>query len=292
MLRDSHFCGVKYGVFDIDQLQSELCTVKESQRVGRQLAISGDGVHALEQFVLAKYYLTNQVYRHKVRLITDQMLIRAVRLGIEVDQIEELAGIYAYDGSPEFAAKYTKWDDRLFLLRFGGEEFRGKYCFDLLRRLNERRLLKRVYKPKPLRELPADCRDALSRISDPRSKKGRDDLESALSVKISENVGQHVDSRLVVVHAYTIKSLRQEGAGDEGGILVDESPRPPKTFEERSALFRSISKGFSEGFVEVYAPVSYDTPCSRSELLKKLEGPITDVISTFLEAGGGKNGDA
>ena len=44
--------------------------------------VSADGVHALEQFVLAKYYLTAQVYSHRVRLVTDQMVVRAITLGV------------------------------------------------------------------------------------------------------------------------------------------------------------------------------------------------------------------
>ena len=63
------------------------------------LAISVDGLHTLEQFVLAKYYMTTQVYRHRLRLITDQMIERAISLGIEEDKIGWLKTLYSYDGS-------------------------------------------------------------------------------------------------------------------------------------------------------------------------------------------------
>src|ERR1019366_3390468 len=66
LLRDSYFCGVKYGVYDLQQLHKELQVVEDPSQ-GKQLMISSDGVHALEQFVLAKYYLTAQVYSHRVR---------------------------------------------------------------------------------------------------------------------------------------------------------------------------------------------------------------------------------
>jgi HD superfamily phosphohydrolase len=56
--------------------------------------ISENGVFALEQFVLAKYYIATQVYRHKIRLITDQMIVRAITLGITKDTIEELYTLY------------------------------------------------------------------------------------------------------------------------------------------------------------------------------------------------------
>ena len=80
LLRDSYFCGVKYGVFDLQQLHREF-TVVSDPTDGKHLMITAHGVNALEQFVLAKHYLTAQVYKHRVRLITDQMIVRAIVLG-------------------------------------------------------------------------------------------------------------------------------------------------------------------------------------------------------------------
>jgi HD superfamily phosphohydrolase len=80
LLRDSHFCGVKYGVYDLDRL---IGTLHSETGRSPSLAVSEDGVHSLEQFVLAKYYLTTQVY-HRARLITDQMITRGLILGITV----------------------------------------------------------------------------------------------------------------------------------------------------------------------------------------------------------------
>lgn len=82
LLRDSYFCGVRYGLYDIERLLN--CMVVHDDGEDRFLAISKDGIHVLEQFVLAKYYMTTQVYRHRIRLITDEMIGRAISLGIEV----------------------------------------------------------------------------------------------------------------------------------------------------------------------------------------------------------------
>jgi len=85
LLRDSHFTGVKYGIYDQERLRNTLRVHQDGEE--RVLAISIDGLHTLEQFVLAKYYMTTQVYRHRIRLITDQMIARAISLGIEEDKI-------------------------------------------------------------------------------------------------------------------------------------------------------------------------------------------------------------
>jgi len=293
LLRDSHFCGVKYGVFDVEQLQRELCTLEDPESGGKQLAISSDGIHALEQFVLAKYYLTTQVYRHKVRLITDQMLIRAIRLGIEVDEIQELHDLYTYDRSPDFLANYTRWDDARFLLTFGDDKLRGTQCHGVLRRLVERRLLKQVYRAR-LDELPAESRDGLSRISEPSRKGPRDAAERAVLERMKTIAAEALEPdqpQLVIVHAYTIKSVREASAGDEGPILVQQRSGPPTTFHDESALFRSITEGMSEEFIEVYAPVRYGTDHEMRGLLKKLFEPISEALTTLYQPEGAKDGN-
>jgi len=138
LLRDSLYAGVNYGVFDIHQLQrSLLCETLESQR---ELVIRADGVHAVEQFVLAKYYLTTMVYRHKVRLISDQMIVRAIILGIEKDKNRDLQRLYTFKPSPAFYDNFLKWNDARFLLKFGADGKRNAKCSELLKRLTDRPL--------------------------------------------------------------------------------------------------------------------------------------------------------
>ncbi len=290
LLRDSYFCGVKYGVFDLHQLHRQFQVMEDPADGSKQLGVDPDGIHALEQFVLAKYYLTTQVYRHRVRLVTDEMLLRAISLGIEIDKIEELRKLYAWDSSEGFLQNYIAWDDRRFLLTFGGDEkLKDKYCFKILNNLHERRLLKRVFF-KRVAEFPEPCRDPVSRISEPAQKEVRSRVEEALSVRISEQLGRDLDRRLVIVHAYTIKSVGGFSRSDEGRLLVAGRPEP-KTFDEESALFRSIGEGFSEAFVEVYAPVSYETDQERRVLQDKVRESIMETLCMFFQEGGGTDGN-
>src|SRR5438552_11387087 len=110
--------------------------VLEGNEDEEELMIDQDGIHAIEQFVLAKYYLTTNVYRHKVRLITDQMIVRAIVLGIEKDGNPELKKLYAFDGSNTFVQDYTAWDDARFLGAFSAKE--DSRCGQMLKCLRER----------------------------------------------------------------------------------------------------------------------------------------------------------
>lgn len=87
LLRDSYFAGVKYGIYDQGRLRNTLQRVSDASD-DLVLGIAIDGIHSLEQFVLAKYYMTTQVYRHRIRLITDAMITRAITVGIKNDGIK------------------------------------------------------------------------------------------------------------------------------------------------------------------------------------------------------------
>lgn len=54
--------------------------------------------------------MTQQVYRHRVRSISEAMIVRGIKLAIR-DGNEELKQIYQHDGTSEFIEKYTEYHD-------------------------------------------------------------------------------------------------------------------------------------------------------------------------------------
>src|SRR5439155_580258 len=81
LLRDSHYCGVDYGRFDIDKLIESAQLVQTTD--GEHLAFHKDGMFAVERLLLARYHMHRQVYGHRTRIATDEMLIRAILFGVE-----------------------------------------------------------------------------------------------------------------------------------------------------------------------------------------------------------------
>jgi hypothetical protein len=73
LIRDSHHCGVDYGIFDSKRLIESL-TVVEGYTGGLELSIDAEGVHALEALIMARYYMFTQVYYHKTRRIYDHYI--------------------------------------------------------------------------------------------------------------------------------------------------------------------------------------------------------------------------
>jgi HD superfamily phosphohydrolase len=282
-LRDTYFCGVKYGIFDLQQLHREL-QVADDPTQGKQLMISADGVHALEQFVLAKYYLTAQVYSHRVRLITDQMVVRAIKLGIEEDQNEELGRLYRYDGSEAFVRNYMQWDDSRFLLAFDNPTLKGTYCHEIVERLRSRHLLKQLF-DSAVSQLPESCQEFVRDITKPKHLRLRRALEQKLATVIQDN-GIPLKckckdaSNLVVVNSFTLKSARLQSRDDEGPILVRKGAEKT-TFEEASDLFRSIDEKMVRPQFAICAPVEYNNPAERRSIQVKLHDPILRCLDEF-----------
>lgn len=79
LLRDSHFAGVTYGMYDLQRLMACEQIVRGPE--GPVLGMDAHGVHALEGLLLARYHLFHQVYFHKTPPAFEYYLERAIADG-------------------------------------------------------------------------------------------------------------------------------------------------------------------------------------------------------------------
>jgi len=107
--RDSYFAGVEYGKFDLDKVIESMTPV-ELGRDGTQLGIKEEGIYAIEQILLAKYHMNVQVYQHRIRRITDAMLVRGVEFALE-EGVEDVENIYRFDNDSEYLSNFIRYDD-------------------------------------------------------------------------------------------------------------------------------------------------------------------------------------
>jgi len=68
-------------------------------------------------------------------------------------------------------------------------------------------------------------------------------------------------------------------------VARDSGPRP---FEQESALFASINEGYTEGYVEVYAPASWDTDTDKKRIRRTVSKPIRERIEALLSRQSGE----
>lgn len=237
--------------------------------------IDPDGIHTIEQFVLAKYYLTRNVYRHKVRLISDQMIVRAIMLGVEVDQYPELVELYAFDDSEAFVKKYLTWDDARFMQAFAAPHL--PKCGSLLQRLIERRLLKRVFTRK-VRDFREDVRELVMALGKKENDAVRAAIEMEVASLLSSQFKMEIDPAFVIAHSFSVRSVRESSRNDEAGILVATSP--PRTFESESTLFASINEAYIDQYVQMYAPVAWPTAAEKNKHCRHAKEGIQEAIES------------
>jgi HD superfamily phosphohydrolase len=80
LLRDSLMTGVKYGIYDLEWIIKSLEIDPENDR----LYISAGGLHAVEDYLQARYYMFRQVYFHRTLRSAEAVLRSLFRRALEL----------------------------------------------------------------------------------------------------------------------------------------------------------------------------------------------------------------
>jgi HD superfamily phosphohydrolase len=142
LLRDAYFAGVKYGQYELEQI-IESCRIYKAEGGATTLVMSSAGIYALEQLLLARYHMTQQVYQHRVSLISDQMIIRGITLAIKEGNVK-MKDLYQYDENDKenFIQRYLNYhDEKLIDILRNGKQKKAREIFN---RLYHRELFKMV----------------------------------------------------------------------------------------------------------------------------------------------------
>lgn len=99
LLRDSLYCGVRYGSFDLERLLYTAVLLRTPE--GPRLGVHESGIHALEAFVLARYYMFAQVYFNVTSKVLELHLRRffeslGVRWARTADRFLEQDDVWVY----------------------------------------------------------------------------------------------------------------------------------------------------------------------------------------------------
>jgi HD superfamily phosphohydrolase len=156
LLRDSFQTGVRYGYFDAEWLIHSLRLVESDG--DWELAIEQrKGTHAAEAYVLARYYMYQQVYHHKTSRAADAHVRKILKRA--TDLLNKGAEIPVTGSLRKLLVDYEKFsredhyqlDDTTLLFAFKSwETTKDPILSDLCQRLNRRRLFKTIDLPGPL----------------------------------------------------------------------------------------------------------------------------------------------
>jgi uncharacterized protein len=80
LLRDSLMTGAKYGLYDLEWIINALQIDEDGDRI----YVAARGVHAVEEYLLARYYMFRQVYFHRTLRSAEAVLRSALRRALEL----------------------------------------------------------------------------------------------------------------------------------------------------------------------------------------------------------------
>ena len=209
LLRDAHYCGVTYGKYDLNRFVSTLTVYKHNNQL--QLAIERGGIQALEEFVLARYFMFIQVYFHKTRRYLDKALVNSLK------------SILPEGKYPDDIYEYLKWDDNRVLNLISESQNPSPMAF------KERAIMTCVYESK-----------AHAEKSDVQNMK-------LIFKLLKEAFGERVlyDSVDKGAHKLTPTLLSPNDDSGKGIMIVDDKTNEVKNIMEESIILGSIVKPIS-----------------------------------------------
>lgn len=276
LLRDSYFTGVKYGEYDLEKvIESFLIDTNETESA---LAISSKGIYALEQLLLARYHMTQQVYWHRVSLISNEMIIRGISLAIDGNNEEEIERLYQYDEKDKnrFIQNYLKYYDEK-LIEFLRDCKEQKTC-EIFNRLYERRLFKMVAELRLKDETDMRVKRRLIGMTDDKTGEQQSKKEKEIADLLK------VDADYVIIKSLQI---RNPNYGSRSYIL---NPDAIKIFDEKQGVLRDMNDYTSELYfsrpstdeassesLQVYAPRD-DWHLMKKQHKFDLESDIQNIL--------------
>jgi len=296
LMRDSYFAGVKYGMFDLPKVVESMVKIDDG------LGIKEEGVFAVEQMLLASYHMREQVYRHRVRRITDAMLVEGLSRAVESKRLTEaakenpilnIAGIYKYSrDNAEYLQHYMRfYDDKILSLLsdpvWGKEPF-----YPLFKRLKERRLLKELLSEK------------LIRFEDDRILRGKikKEIESRdIKLLMVENIYNTllglpefsqdfgITNELIIVDLESTKSpvydLWEQYISGRGQEIIVKRGQITGSFMDESKVFAPPPPEDERTRISVYLPLDNTDTEKRTKIRERWREPIKQAIREALYHG-------
>lgn len=147
LLRDAYYTGTKYGEFDIDRIMRTMRPT--TQGIGFDIR----GMHAVEDYIVSRYQMYQQVYFHPVsrgmEVILEHLLHRVKELQQSQNVVEEgfVGPLFRplFNDQPLSVSDYLRLDDHVFMTYINiWQDHPDQILSDLAQRFLQRRPLKSI----------------------------------------------------------------------------------------------------------------------------------------------------
>jgi HD superfamily phosphohydrolase len=166
LLRDAESTGVIYGRFELERL------IRVMRPAGDRIVVKKSGIHTIEQYLLARYFMYTQVYLHHVTIGADILIEKILRRAKECYQDgrlryvpDALTGFFEGRASLTSIEQYLKLDDVTLLYAFRQwTEEPDMILSDLSQRILHRKLFKSIPILEITDNLKQEIMDAFQRL--------------------------------------------------------------------------------------------------------------------------------
>jgi uncharacterized protein len=250
--RDSYFAGVRYGIFDVEKVIESFSPVAIGSDI-TTLGINEEGIHAVEQLLLAKYHMNAQVYRHRIRRITDAMLVRGIELAYQ-EGLTELKEIFEVRDSDEFVQNYTKYNDdvltRIILTKSKGP------ANEYFRRIVDRSLMKEVF----------SVNIDISVFSDPvvitnisNLTNDQTDTIAKEASKLYSTKDNEIPEKMIIIDKQTISNptFKSPGVKIDSDTIMVQTKQGRGSFPQVSDIFRNAGVDPKKNLLSIYLPLDW-----------------------------------
>ncbi len=272
--RDSYFAGVKYGSFDLDKIIDSLIKIEISSKEN-ELGINEDGIHSIEQLLLAKYHMNIQVYKHRIRRITDAMLVKGVEYAIN-ENIKEVNDLVKFKDSVDYLNKYVKYKDYhlIELIIHESEDLAKEY----LERISQRKLFKQIFKIEINQENFNDSillRNVL---------KASNEQLSNIAYEVSHIIDVPQDFIIIDKQTNSNPTFKNYSVDiNMQGIMVKNSKSQKKFLSDVSEIFQNPSIDPTRQLLYIYAPLDkISVQSERQTFILRKHDEILNAIGDVL----------
>jgi hypothetical protein len=273
LLRDCHYTGVKYGIFDLDRLVNTVCKADRERRI----AFEEGAALAIEQMILARFFMQEQVYLHKTRVLADAMAIRAATLAMECEPVAQRR--FSFDEIMMNLDGYLSFDDESLTRSI--VESTCADARDLMLGLRNRRLLHSVVKLTLDKEqMPSeDLRIGISGMSKSHQELRRVESEFA------QELGFPPQRTIVNIQSMKAPTVPAPGGTiDVDDVLIKDEDGNIRPMSQFVRILRTQNEGSKrKEILYVHAPAdNWEDRDHRKEIMKKSRETIIRILEGML----------
>lgn len=266
LLRDSLYCGVNYGRYDLDKIIETARSFSDPVTGETYLAYHEDGIFSIEEMLLARYHMHRQVYGHKTRVGIDRMLVRSMLLGVEEGLLPRDVFCPPKKPGRSFVKDYLKFDDAATIATLTRAPD-GSSAGKVMRALVSRRLCKRLVRLDEQDVAHEFAGKLASFILKPDERALADTL-TGVEESIASAAG--VESCWAVLFWENRSSpvaLRYNLRAESKEIYIVDNDGEASLFHDRSDVFGREERP-GEASVSLYLRTKNDEPLSATKALR------------------------